>query len=104
MMNNKDIHPQDITIEEMYLLYEYELYDLVLDIVKDKFEVYTGIKDMYIACFKESAGSPVLCSHLDIQVLCASEGGETAAVDGREVYKVIPIIWINLSYIFGRGR
>lgn len=89
MMNNKDIHPQDITIEEMYLLYEYELYDLVLDIVKDKFEVYTGIKDMYIACFpKESAEPyPVLCSHLDIKFCVPPKEVKTAAVDGREVYK-----------------
>jgi len=63
----------------MYLLYEYELYDLVLEIVKDKFEVYTGIKDMYIALFvpKRKCGALIPFSvRISTSSFVYPEGGE----------------------------
>lgn len=61
--------PPGLPVENLYLMTQEELYDYVLSIVKDKFQVFTGSRQMYIACFplKGSVPYPVLGAHLDIK-------------------------------------
>lgn len=84
-----DTNRNDLTLEELYLLYEDELYDYVLRQVKDKFEVFTGVGKMYIACFpKENAGHyPVFCSHLDVKYNVPPRKVKVEELDGRMVHK-----------------